>query len=208
MFIQEFAEENNIIDFDVPNVKEEKIPHSKEFKDLKKIRKDELVLRLIELEKFRRSQESFFQNEIERLSGRPKPPPLIASCALGLLMPIFSIFFAGIAGTLITYDVWIPALFLIFAGIAGLWVSLSHVTEAIVAMTGSAKSSSMLLAFALEVGIVGLEMTNVMGMDIIPHKLTYSIMGLLGFVVAMGNIIAFARHRRNLLHEENNDYRY
>jgi len=172
-------------------------------KELKKFKKDELIGKLIRLEEVYKGEKEYFESEIERLAGRPKPPPLIASFALGLLMPVFSIFFAGVAGTLIKNGVWTPAIFLVFAGAAGLWVSLSHVTEAIVAMTGSEESHSRLLAFAFEVGIVGLEMTNVMGMDFVSHEITYGLMGLLGIVVAMGNMIAFARHRRKMMEDLN-----
>lgn len=161
---------------------------------LKKLKKEELM------NEVRALQEQLAQYEAA------EPPPKVASWVLGIAAPVVSISFAGIAGTLIAASAYIPGVILAAAGLAMLFVSLSHVAEAIHLTTGSDMRSSRALAFAMEVGLCGLETANVLGHGAVEHTLTYGLMALIGALIAGGNIIAFLHHRKIAILEKAGQY--
>ena len=114
----------------------------------------------------------------------------IAAWALGIIMPVFSVGFTAIAGTLASAGRpvwWIVA----FAAAAGLAVSLRHITLAISIATRAPKYEAFLLAIGFELGVVGIELANVTAPDVIFPALGYGLMAFLAAVVAALNVFAF-----------------
>lgn len=114
----------------------------------------------------------------------------VAAWALGIIMPVFSVGFTAIAGTLAAAGrpVWCVVA---FAAVAGLAVSLRHITLAISIATRAPKYEAFLLAIGFEVGVVGIELANVTAPDVIFPVVAYGLMAFLAAVVALLNVFAF-----------------